>query len=174
MEIKLEQGDITRYRVDAIVNAANKSLLGGGGVDGAIHRAAGERLLEYCRTLGGCETGEAKITPGFNLPARFVIHTPGPIYRFYRNPELADQALRSCYWNSLRLAEENNCETIAFPSIATGIYAFPLDRAAKIALGTIREFGNTQAKSLRCATMVLFDQRTYDAYAKAFQNESED
>ena len=132
------QGDITTLDVDALVNAANSSLLGGGGVDGAIHRAAGPELLEACRRLNGCKTGDAKITPGFRLKARFVIHTVGPVWHGGKQHE--PERLASCYRRSLELAVENKVATIAFPSISTGVYAFPKDRAAPIAIDTVRKF----------------------------------
>ena len=135
MEIRVCQGDITKLNVDAVVNAANCTLLGGGGVDGAIHRAAGPELLAACRKFNGCPTGEARITPGFRLPARFVIHTPGPVWHggAHREAEL----LRNCYENSLKLAMENGCRSIAFPCISTGIYRFPMRNAAQIALDAV-------------------------------------
>jgi len=136
-KIEIRQGDITKLKVDAIVNAANKSLLGGGGVDGAIHRAAGPQLLEECRALGGCPTGEARITGGYDLPARFVIHTVGPVYS--GNPE-DSRLLSNCYENSLKLAAENNAATIAFPAISCGVYGYPIDQACKIAVDTTCNF----------------------------------
>lgn len=135
--IKIIVDDITTLEVDAIVNAANCSLLGGGGVDGAIHRAAGGELLEACRKFNGCETGEARITPGFQLPAKYVIHTPGPIW--YGGDRNEAGLLKNCYVNSLALAKENNCRTMAFPCISTGVYRFPKDLAARIALETVTE-----------------------------------
>jgi O-acetyl-ADP-ribose deacetylase (regulator of RNase III) len=162
--IEVVLGDITKVSVDAIVNAANNTLLGGGGVDGAIHRAAGPELLEECRQLNGCETGKAKITKGYKLPAKYVIHTVGPIWRGGNANE--DELLASCYRNSLQLAVENSIKTIAFPSISTGVYRFPVKRAAKIAMFEISRFLN-EIDSIEKVLMVCFDKGTMDAYSQA-------
>ena len=160
----LHQGDITQLNVDAIVNAANASLLGGGGVDGAIHRAAGPNLLKECRALGGCPTGEARITSGYNLPVKHVIHTVGPIYSGARDD---DPALAACYRNSIRLAVENDCKTIAFPAISTGVYQFPFDRAARIAIAvTMMEL--KRAPSIERVTFVLFSDDDFQRFSKIF------
>ncbi|MGP8128772.1 MAG: O-acetyl-ADP-ribose deacetylase [Candidatus Bathyarchaeia archaeon] len=166
--VRLILGDITTQEIDAIVNAANTSLLGGGGVDGAIHRAAGPRLLEECRKLGGCPTGQAKITTGGNLPASFVIHTVGPIWRGGRNRE--DQALRDCYLNSMKLAEQNAIRTIAFPSISTGAYGFPIERAARIAVSTVREC-LARMSEVQIVLFVCFSQSDYDVYREVLERE---
>ncbi len=159
--IFVEKGDITKLKVDAIVNAANNSLLGGGGVDGAIHRAAGPELLEYNRRLGGCATGEAKISPGFNLPAKYVIHTVGPIWKDGNHDE--DEMLANCYKNSLEMAVENDVKTIAFPSISTGAYNFPLERAAKIAVNEVIQFLEKN-DTLEKIIFVCFDDKTINIY----------
>lgn len=161
-------GDITKEPVDAIVNAANTSLLGGGGVDGAIHRAAGPELLAECRTLHGCETGQAKITKGYRLPAKYVIHTPGPIWRGGIMGE--EQLLQSCYENCLRLAMENGCRSVAFPSISTGVYRFPLETASEIAVRTILEF--LEAHPDMEVRMICFDQETLGYYESALNEQT--
>ena len=165
-EFRAVRGDITKVTdVQAIVNAANTSLLGGGGVDGAIHRAAGPELLAECRTLNGCPTGEAKITKAYRLPCDYVIHTPGPIWRGggHRERDL----LASCYRSCLTRAVENGIRTIAFPSISTGIYSFPLEEAAEIAVRTARDFVKENPDKLNLVMWVLFDDRTLGAYQKA-------
>jgi len=161
--IKIVKGDITKQKVDAIVNAANNSLLGGGGVDGAIHRAAGPELLEECKKLNGCATGEAKITRGYRLPAKYVIHTVGPIWRGGNNEE--DEYLAMCYENCFRLAEKYNIKTIAFPAISTGAYGFPLERATKIAITQTKKFLENNT-SIEKVIFVCFDERTYECYKK--------
>lgn len=162
-KIELHKGDITKLKVDAIVNAANTSLLGGGGVDGAIHRAAGPELLEFNRKLGGCKTGEAKLSPGFKLPAKFIIHTVGPVWQGGANNE--DKLLANCYRNSLKLAVENQIKTIAFPAISTGVYSFPLERATKIAVTEVKKFLEKN-DSIEKVIFVCFDDRTYGTYEK--------
>lgn len=159
--IKIVKEDITKLKVDAIVNAANSTLLGGGGVDGAIHRAAGPLLLEECRKLNGCKTGAAKITKGYNLPAKFVIHTVGPIWNGGNYNE--DEFLAKCYHNSLQLAVENNIRTIAFPAISTGVYRFPLERATKIAIKEVSGFLRKN-KSIEKVFFVCFDDMTLEVY----------
>lgn len=164
--IRAVRGDITKINdVDAIVNAANTTLLGGGGVDGAIHRAAGPDLLKECRTLGGCETGKAKITGAYNLPCRYVIHTPGPIWRGGRQGER--ELLASCYRSCLELAVENGIRKIAFPSISTGVYHFPVKEAADIAVQTAKRFAAEHPGSLDLVEWVLFDDHTMQVYTEA-------
>lgn len=158
-------GDITTVRADAIVNAANCTLLGGGGVDGAIHRAAGPQLLAECRTLNGCETGLAKITGGYRLPARYVIHTPGPIWRGGGHGERA--LLASCYRSCMALAAEYGCRSVAFPSISTGVYRFPLKLAAPIAAATVSACLSEEGNSVQHVTFVCFSQEVKDAYDAA-------
>ena len=161
--IKTVKGDITKITdVQAIVNAANNSLLGGGGVDGAIHHAAGPELLAECRTFHGCETGEAKITRAYNLPCDYVIHTVGPIWYGGNNDE--DKLLASCYYNSMKIAVENGIRTIAFPSISTGVYCFPVERAAKIAVDTVHRFLQENPDSFDLVEWVLFNDQAASAY----------
>jgi len=161
--IELIQGDIVDQDVDAIVNAANSSLLGGGGVDGAIHRAAGPELLAECRTLGGCPTGEARMTRGYRLKARYVIHAIGPVYRRQAHDA---ELLAGAYRNSLRLASENALRTIAFPAISTGIYGYPLDQAAPIALQTVKQY-LAQHPEIELARFVLWDSAALTAFERA-------
>jgi len=159
--IEIQQGDITRLEVDAIVNAANKSLLGGGGVDGAIHRAAGPELLKYCRSLGGCKTGEAKITYGYNLLAQYVIHTVGPVY----SGKPSDSTLLAdCYRNSLQVAVDHDVTTLAFPAISCGIYGYPIQEAVKIAVDTTLEFLR-EDPFLEKVIFILFSAEDYKVYA---------
>ncbi len=164
--IEIIQGDITRSAVDAIANAANTSLLGGGGVDGAIHRAAGPELLAECRTLGGCETGKAKITRGYRLPARYVLHTPGPVWSGGDRGE--PELLAGCYRNCLELAAQYGCRTVDFPSISTGVYGYPVDKAAHVALAAIKESLEKHPEIER-VRMVCFDARTKAAYDAALE-----
>jgi O-acetyl-ADP-ribose deacetylase len=164
--IRLMQGDITKLEVDAIVNAANKSLLGGGGVDGAIHRAAGHRLLEECRTLGGCSTGEAKITRGYNLEAKYVIHTVGPVYSGNPNDR---NLLMDCYNNSLHLAANHGIQSMAFPAISCGVYGYPIQEACQIALSTTCNFLEKN-KSIKDVIFILFSTSDFNVYQSCLQN----
>lgn len=161
VQLELMLGDITTLKVDAIVNAANTTLLGGGGVDGAIHRAAGPALLEECRRLGGCPTGETRITKGYRLPAKYVIHTVGPVWHGGKNKE--PELLASCYRNSSKLADENGIKSIAFPSISTGAYGFPIKLASKIAVECVRESIRT-LKGIERVVFVCFSQSDYETY----------
>lgn len=163
MNLEIWQGDITTLKVDAIVNAANRELRGGGGVDGAIHRAAGPKLNEACRALGSCETGEAKITLGFNLPAKYIIHTVGPVYSGSHSDHLL---LAACYRNSLRVAKENGLHSVAFSAISTGVYGYPLDAASKVAFGEVRKWLREHKDYEMRVIMVAYDARTYALYQK--------
>lgn len=159
--IRVVEGDITRLGVDAVVNAANSSLLGGGGVDGAIHRAAGPELAQECRTLGGCPTGEARITRGYNLPARWIIHTVGPVWGGGTRGEAA--LLASCYRNSLALARDRRLRSVAFPSISTGAYGYPLEEACRVAVGTVVSFLE-ESDLPETVTFVCFARRDFETY----------
>lgn len=154
--LTISNGDITTFSVDAIVNAANSSLLGGGGVDGAIHRAAGPELLRECRTLNGCKTGEAKITGGYNLPAKHVIHTVGPIY-FQHSQEESKRLLQNCYKNSIELAIQNNCKSVAFPLISAGVYGYPKEEALAVAVEILSQYKDSMELSI-----VLFDSEAFE------------
>ena len=165
--IEIILGDITKMNTDAIVNAANRSLLGGGGVDGAIHMAAGKELVRECMTLGGCMTGEAKITSAYKLPCKYVIHTVGPVYD--ENVKGQDKLLENCYVNSLKLAEENNLETVSFSAISTGAYGYPIDEACQIAFSAVAKT-LPQLKRVRKVFFVCFNQKVLDAFKKAEKN----
>jgi len=165
--VNLILGDITKLKVDAIVNAANRSLLGGGGVDGAIHKAAGPKLLEECRKLGGCLVSQAKVTSGYNLPAKYVIHTVGPVWKGGNENEPAK--LAACYRNVLTLAKRQGLSSIAFPSISTGAYRFPAEKAAKIAINEISKF-LSKDNSIESITLVCFDEKTYNIYKMLMEN----
>ncbi|MBN1252425.1 MAG: O-acetyl-ADP-ribose deacetylase [Bacteroidales bacterium] len=166
--IKLFRGDITKLEVDAIVNAANSTLLGGGGVDGAIHRAAGIELLNECKTLNGCKTGSSKITSAYKLPSKFVIHTVGPVWRGGNRNE--EELLKSCYSTSLKLAVDNNIKSIAFPNISTGVYKFPKEKAAEIAINEVKDFIKYN-DSLEKIIFAIFDVENYEIYENILKRE---
>ena len=166
LRLKVLKGDITKEKVDAIVNAANSTLLGGGGVDGAIHRAAGPGLLEECRALGGCAPGDAKMTRGHRLPAKFVLHTVGPVWEGGSAEE--DELLARCYRSCFALVEENGLRSVAFPAISCGVYGYPLERAARVALGEIRAFLENNAEVER-VHVVCYTGEVYDAYCAVLQ-----
>lgn len=165
--VQIIEGDITKQSVDAIVNAANSSLLGGGGVDGAIHRAAGPELLEECKKLGGCPTGKAKITKGYKLPAKYVIHTVGPIYRDGKHGEA--ELLASCYKSCFKLAVENGIKTIAFPAISTGAYGYPFEEATRIAMEETKSFLEKD-NSIQKVVFVCFGKTAFEIYQKVFED----
>ena len=165
-QVEIIQGDITRLEIEAIVNAANEKLLGGGGVDGAIHRAAGPELLEACRELDGCPTGEARITKGYNLPARYVIHTVGPVWQGGGSNE--NNLLASCYRNCLQLAVDHSLRSIAFPSISTGVYCFPIVQASRVALRVILDFFENEAAAPR-VVMACFSEQDLEIYRQVYE-----
>lgn len=171
-KIKVILGDITKIEADAIVNAANSTLLGGGGVDGAIHRAGGSEILDDCKRIvakqGGCDTGEAVITTAGKLPAKYVIHTVGPVW--YNETRNEDEKLKNCYLNSLKLAVEKNCKTIAFPAISTGVYRFPKDKAAKITINAIKQFLDKD-NTIEEVILVCFDNENYNLLTQELENE---
>jgi O-acetyl-ADP-ribose deacetylase (regulator of RNase III) len=170
--IEILMADITKIEVDAIINAANNSLLGGGGVDGAIHRAAGPELLEECRSLNGCETGFAKITKGYNLPSKFVIHTVGPVW--FGGTFGEEDLLISCYEECLQLAFANRAKSIAFPAISTGVYGFPADQAAFIALNSVTEFLSRYETDFEKIIFVAYDIKTYEEYVRLVADNDEE
>lgn len=161
-KIKVIKGDITKVEVDAIINAANETLLGGGGIDGAIHDAAGPELLEECKTLSGCKTGEVKITKGYNLPAKFIIHTVGPIYGAENGYEA--ELLKNCYFNSLKIAKEKGLKTIAFPAISTGAFRYPKTEAAKVAVNTVKEYIKGELLEFDEVVFVMYSNQDYEIY----------
>ncbi len=164
LNFQLVRTDITKLTVDAIVNAANSSLLGGGGVDGAIHRAAGEELLAECRLLGGCKTGQAKITKGYQLPAKYIIHTVGPVYRGYDDPLQAENLLKSCYIQSMELAKKYHLKSIAFPAISTGIYGYPQKEAAQASFSALKEWEKNNPDEQITIIFTCFSNLSYQTY----------